>query len=144
VYVGIASLTSQGGLSDVVDKEVPTFDVPITATVQGFAVAADQPTKAAVERYRTMASPGNVLDERTAQFNAIATVADNGVTWRIVASGTQAPQLDVSRIRGSLAGRTPAEAHAVLDGQGLKVTDLRISPSWWPRMPLLDARIAVN
>jgi Baseplate J-like protein len=144
VYVGTASLTSQGGLSDVVGKEVPTFDVPIAATVQGFAVAADQPTKAAVERYRTMASPGNVLDERTAQFNAIATVADNGVTWRIAASGTQAPQLDVSRIRGSLAGRTPAEAHAVLDGQGLKVTDLRISPDWWPRMPLLDARIAVN
>lgn len=144
VYVGTASLTSQGGLSDVVDKEVATFDVPITATVQGFAVAADQPTTAAVERYRTMASPGNVLDERTAQFNAIATVADNGVTWRITASGTQAPQLDVSRIRGSLAGRTPADARAVLDGQGLKVTDLRISPSWWPRMPLLDARIAVN
>ena len=144
VYVGTASLTSQGGLSEVVGKEVATFDVPVTATVQGFAVAGEQPTKAAVERYRTMASPGNVLDEPTAQFNAAATVADNGVTWRITASGTQSPQLDAPRIRGSLAGRTPAEARAVLESQGLQVTDLRISPSWWPRMPLLDARIAVN
>lgn len=144
VYVGTASLTSQGGLSEVVGKEVATFEVPVTATVLGFAVAGEQPTKAAVERYRTMASPGNVLDERTAQFNAAATVADNGVTWRITASGTQSPQLDAPRIRGSLAGRTPAEARAVLESQGLQVTDLRISPSWWPRMPLLDARIAVN
>jgi hypothetical protein len=91
-----------------------------------------------------MASPGYVLDERTAQFNATATVADNGVSWRIVASGTQAPQLDAVRIRGALAGRTPAEVREVLEAQGLRVTDLRISPSWWPRMPLLDARIAVN
>jgi hypothetical protein len=144
IYVGVPSLTSQGSLTDAVGKEVATFDVPVTATVQGFAVAGDQPTKAAVERYRTMASTGNVLDERTAQFNATATVADNGVTWKITASGTQSPQLDAARIRGALAGRTPVEARAVLEAQGLRVTDLRISPIWWPRMPLLDVRIAVN
>jgi hypothetical protein len=144
IYVGTPSLTSQGSLSDAVGKEVATFDVPVTATVQGFAVAGDQPTKAAVARYRTMASAGNALDERTAQFNAIPTVADSGVSWKVTASGTQSPQLEAARIRGALAGRTPTEARAVLEGQGLKVTDLRISPSWWPRMPLLDARIAVN
>ena len=144
VWVGTPSLTSQGGLADVVGKEVATFDVPVTAAVQGFAVAGDQPTKAALERYRTMASPGNVLDERNAQFNAVATVADNGVSWKITASGTQSPQLDSVRIRGALAGRTPAEVRELLSGQGLRVTDLRISPDWWPRMPLLDARIAVN
>jgi len=144
VWVGTPSLTSQGGLADVVGKEVATFDVPVTAAVQGFAVAGDQPTKAALERYRTMASPGNVLDERNAQFNAVATVADNGVSWKITASGTQSPQLDSVRIRGALAGRTPAEVRELLSAQGLRVTDLRISPDWWPRMPLLDARIAVN
>jgi hypothetical protein len=91
-----------------------------------------------------MASPGNVLDERAAQFNAIATVADNGVTWKITASGTQSPQVESARIRGALAGRTPAEARAVLAAQGLRVTDIRIWPSGWPRMPLLDARIEVK
>ena len=144
VYVATPSLTSQGSLTDVLGKEVGSFDVPVTATVQGFAAAGDQPTKAAVERYRAMASPGNVLDERAAQFNAIATVADNGVSWKITATGTQSPQLDAARIRGALAGRTPAEARTVLESQGLRVTDLRISPGWWPRLPLLDARIAVN
>jgi len=144
VYVGTPSLTSQGSVADVVGKEVATFDVPVSATVQGFAVSGDQPTKAAAERYRTMALPGNVLDERTAQYNAVASVADNGVTWRITASGSQSPQLDAARIRGALAGRTPAEARAALESQGLTVTDLRLFPGWWPRLPLLDARIAVN
>ena len=144
IYVGTPSLTSQGSLNDVVGKEVATFDVSISATVQGFAVPGDQPTKAAAERYRSMATPGNVLDERTAQYGAVATVADNGVTWRITASGTQAVQLDPARVRSAVAGRTVAEAIALLRSQGLQVTEVRLSPSWWPRMPLLDARIAVN
>ena len=144
VYVGTPSLTSQGSVAEVVGKEIATFDVPVTATVQGFAVSGDQPAKAAAERYRKMAEPGNVLDERTAQYNAVASVGDNGVTWRITASGSQVPQVDAARIRGALAGRTPAEARATLEAQGLKVTDLRLFPGWWPRMPLLDARIAVN
>jgi len=144
IYVGTPSLTSQGSLNDVVGKEVATFDVPISATVQGFAVAGDQPTKAAAERYRSMASPGNVLDERTAQYGAVATVSDNGVTWRITASGSQAVQLDPARVKAAIAGRTVAEAIALLRSKGLQVTDVRVSPSWWPRMPLLGARIAVN
>ena len=90
-----------------------------------------------------MASPGYVLDDRTAQFGSTATVGDNGVSWKVTATGTQAPQLDPSRIRGALAGRTPDEARTTLETQGLRAT-IRISPDWWPRMPLLDARIAVN
>lgn len=144
VYVGTPALTSQGSLADAVGKEVATFDVPVSATVLGFAVAGDQPTKAAVERYRTQATPGNVLDERTAQFSAVATVADNGVTWRVSASGQQTPQLDAARVRDALAGRSVTEARALLEGQGLRVTDLRVTPSWWPRLPLLGLRIAVN
>ena len=144
IYVGTPSLTSQGSLSDVVGKEVATFDVPISATVQGFAVAGDQPTKAAAERYRSMVSPGNVLDERTAQYGAVATVADNGVTWRITASGSQSPQLDPARIQAAVAGRTVPESIDLLRSQGLQLTEVRLSPSWWPRLPLLGARIAVN
>ncbi len=144
IYVGTPALASQGSLTDVVGKEVATFDVPISATVQGFAVAGDQPTKAAAERYRSTASPGNVLDERTAQYGAVATVADNGVTWRITASGSQSVQLDPARVQAAIAGRSVPDAVTFLRSQGLQVTDLRVSPSWWPRLPLLGARIAVN
>lgn len=144
VYVAPPSLTSQGGLSDVVGKEVAAFDVPVTATVQGFAIPGDQPAKAAAERYRSMAAPGNVLDERTAQLSATYTVGADGVTFKVTASGQQYPRLDAIRIRGAVAGHGVDEARAMLEAQGLHVVDLRLSPSWWPRMPLLDARIAVN
>jgi hypothetical protein len=146
VYVGTPTLTSQGSLADAVGKEVATFDVPVTASVQGFAVAGDQPAKAAIEQYRPLASEGMVLDERSAQFAGInaPTVADNGVTWRLTVSGQQSPRVDSARIRSTLAGRTPADARSVLEALGLKVNDLRVSPAWWPRMPLLDLRIAVN
>jgi hypothetical protein len=32
----------------------------------------------------------------------------------------------------------------MLESQGFVVTDIRTTPSWWPRLPLLDARITVN
>jgi hypothetical protein len=146
VYVGTPSLTSQGPLADAVGKEVATFDVPVTAAVQGFAVAGNEPARTAIERYRAMSSEGNVLDERTAQFAGIntPTVTDNGVTWRLVAAGQQSPRLTKGQVSRAVAGRTAAEARTMLESQGFVVTDIRTTPSWWPRLPLLDARITVN
>ena len=146
VYVGTPSLTAQSALADVVGKEVATFDVAVSATVQGFAVAGNEPARTGVERYRAMASDGNVLDERSVQFGGIGTpaVADNGVTWKLVASGQQSVRLTKEQVGRAVAGRSVTEARALLQGQGLRVTDISVAPSWWPRMPLLDARITVN
>ena len=146
VYVGTASLTSQGPLADIVGREVATFDVPVSATVQGFAVAGAEPARTAIERYKALASEGNVLDDRSAQFGGITTptVADNGVSWRLVASGQQSVRLTKEQVGRAVAGRGVGEARALLQGQGLRVTDIQVSPSWWPRMPLLDARITIN
>jgi hypothetical protein len=146
VYVGTPSLTSQGPLADVVGREVATFDVPLSAAVQGFAVAGSEPARTAVERYRAMATEGNALDERTAQFAGITTptVGDNGVTWRLVATGQQSVRITKEQVGRAVAGRSVSEARALLQSQGLRVSDIRVSPSWWPRMPLLDARITIN
>ncbi|HEX9268456.1 MAG TPA: baseplate J/gp47 family protein [Candidatus Limnocylindria bacterium] len=145
VYVTAPSLSSQGGQQDFVGKEVATFDVPVTGALQGFSVTSDQPGKAALERFRSMAGQGYVLDEGTAKFDVpAAKVDDRGVTWSVTANGRQYPQPDLSRIRSALAGRSVSEARSVLEDEGLHVVDLRLSPDWWPRMPLLDARIAVN
>ena len=146
VYVGTPTLTSQGALADVVGREAATFDVPVSATVQGFAVAGNEPARTALERYRAMAGDGNALDERSAQFAGITTptVADNGVTWKLAASGQQSVRITKEQVGRAVAGRGIAEARAALQAQGLRVSDIKIAPSWWPRMPLLDARITVN
>lgn len=146
VYVGTPTLTSQGALADVVGREAATFDVPLSATVQGFAVAGNEPARTALERYRAMAAEGNVLDDRSAQFGGITTpsVSDSGVTWKLVASGQQSVRLTKEQVGRAIAGRSIPDARAALQGQGLRVTDIKVAPSWWPRMPLLDARITVN
>jgi len=138
------SITSQGPLADAVGKEVATFEVPVSGVAQGFAVASDQPAKAALDRYRAAASQGNVLDDASAKFEVTQSVDMTGVTWQVTASGRQFPRIDEARVRSAIAGRDPADARAVLEGLGLQVTDLRLQPSWWPRLPLLDARIRIN
>ena len=138
------SITAQGPLADVVGKEVATFAVPVSGVAQGFAVASDQPAKAALDRYRATASQGSVLDDASAKFAVTQSVGTTGVTWQVSASGRQLPRIDEARVRSAIAGRDPADARAVLEGLGLQVTDLRLQPSWWPRLPLLDARIRIN
>lgn len=138
------SVTSQGPQADVVGKEVATFEIPISGIAQGFAVAADQPARAALERYRAVATQGNSLDDASAKFEVSQTVAPGGVTWQVIATGRQFPRIDEARLRSAIAGRDPADARAVLAGLGLQVGELRLYPSWWPRLPLLDARIRIN
>lgn len=146
IYVGAPTLTSQGGLADVVGREVATFEVPVSATVQGFAVAGNEPARTAIDRYRAFAAEGNALDDRSVRFAGIATptVQDNGVTWTLTASGQQAVRLTREQVSRAVAGRGIAEARATLEAQGLRVSDIQLAPAWWPRMPLLDARITVN
>ncbi|HEY8655610.1 MAG TPA: baseplate J/gp47 family protein [Candidatus Limnocylindria bacterium] len=139
-----AGVSSQSPLADVVGKEVTTFEVTISGVAQGFAVASDQPAKAALERYRTAAAQGSVLDDASAKFEVTQSIAQTGVSWQIAATGRQLPRIDEARVRAAIAGRDPADAKGVLEGFGLTVRDLRLEPEWWPRLPLLDVRIRIN
>jgi len=139
-----AGVSAQSPQADVVGKEVATFEVTISGVVQGFAVASDQPAKAALERYRLAASQGSVLDDASAKFEVSQSIGPTGVSWQISATGRQIPRIDEARIRAAIAGREPAEARAVIEGLGLGVSDLRVQPGWWPRLPLLDARIRLE
>ena len=139
-----ASITSQGPQADVVGKEVATFEVGVSGVAQGFTVASDQPAKAALERYRAAASQGSVLDDASAKFEVVQAIGATGVSWQVAASGRQVPRIDEARVRTAIAGREPGDARAVLEGLGLGVSDLRLAPDWWPRLPLLDARIRIN
>lgn len=139
-----AGVSAQSPQADVVGKDLATFEVTISGVAQGFAVASDQPTRAALERYRADASPGNVLDDASAKFEVTQTVGPSGVIWQVAASGRQLPRVPEDRIRAAIAGRDRADATAVLAGLGLTVSDLRVEPGWWPRLPLLDSRIRID
>ena len=139
-----AGVSAQSPQADVVGKEAATFEVTVSGVAQGFAVASDQPSKAALERYRTAASQGSVLDDGSAKFEVTQAIGSTGVTWQVTATGRQLPRIDEARVRTAIAGRETADARAVLEGLGLTVRDVRLQPEWWPRLPLLDARIRID
>ena len=139
-----AGVSAQSPQADVVGKEVAAFEVTVSGVAQGFAVASDQPSKAALERYRTAASQGSVLDDASAKFEVSQAIGPTGVTWQVTAAGRQLPRIDAARVRTAIAGREPGDARAVLENLGLTVSDLRLQPGWWPRLPLLDARIRIE
>jgi len=72
------------------------------------------------------------------------TVTDDGVTWRITARASERPRVDGGSVQAALAGQDRATAARVLEGRGILLRELRMSPSWWPRLPLVPLRIEVR
>lgn len=144
VYSTVTSLTPA---SEVLKKEVETFELTVTGTATAFSVASDEPRKFALARLRSSALPGYGLDEPSARVDA--TLLDDpgntgAIVWSVRASGSQLARIDTDRIRRALAGRGLDEVGPVLQQSGVRLVEIRREPSWWPRVPLLDARIRVN
>lgn len=147
VLVGGAAWTRTQEIpaSAVVGREVATFDLLVAASAVAFAVPSEQPRAAALARLRTAVDPGNDIDEAGAAVDVIGVprVGENGVTFRVRATALQFTRPNTAALRSLLAGRAPSEAEALLRGRGLRLAGLERWPDWWPRMPLLDARIRV-
>lgn len=139
------TLTSQLGAGEVVGQEIATFDILLAAKVVAFAVPNDQPRAAAIARLRSGVDPGNDIDAGGAAVDVVGapTVGENGVTWKIHAAARQLARSNPAVLRAALAGRAPAEVEGVLRERGLRLVTLGRAPEWWPRLPLLDARISV-
>jgi len=139
------TLTQQLPASQAVGKEVAAFEILVAASVVAFALPNEQPRAAALARLRTAVDPGNDIDEAGAAVDVLGAprVTDTGVTFRVRASALQFTRPNAAALRSLLAGRAPSEAEALLRGRGLRLAGLQIWPDWWPRLPLLDARIRV-
>jgi len=133
--------------SQVVGKEIEVFDLTFTFVATAFAVANDEPRKTAVQRLRATEEPGYTLAESSVRDDASLLPDDTNsgvITWSITVSGSQIARVDADRIRRTLAGRGLDEAGPILQQLGVQLQgDIRREPSWWPRLPLLDARITV-
>lgn len=133
--------------SQVVGKEIEVFDLTFTFVATAFAVANDEPRKTAVQRLRATEEPGYTLAESSVRDDASLLPDDTNsgvITWSITVSGSQIARVDADRIRRALAGRGLDEAGPILQQLGVQLQgDIRREPSWWPRLPLLDARITV-
>lgn len=145
VYTTITSISPE---SAVVGKELEIFDLTVSFVATAFAVSSDEPRKTAVARLRATEEPGYALAESPVQYEETLLNDDTNsgiITWAIKISGSQIARVDPDRVRRALAGRGLDEVGPVLRQLDVQLQgEIRREPSWWPRLPLLDARISVT
>ncbi len=135
--------------SDVVGKEPPkdkpTFEISVTASATAYAVTADEPKTTAVAKLRQELASGMDLDATSPKVDEVigASVADDGVHWRVRAQGKQVPQPKTTQMTAALAGREYEAVGPLAEQLGFTLRSITPWPEWWPRLPVLDSRITI-
>jgi hypothetical protein len=149
VFGSYVQRTSITPASDVVGKQLDsgtTFDVTATGTALAYSVPSTEPRQTALKNLADNAAPGNqIATGDAAKVDAITgpTVDANGVHWRVRVSSIQYARTDRT-LTSALAGRSFEDATRIAGERGFKVVQIVRTPSWLPRMPLLDSRIAIT
>lgn len=132
--------------SDVVGREVETFELTVNGIASSYSIASDQPRRTAVDRLRESLEPGMAMVEGAAVVDDVKVeMSDLGVvTWKLAARASQYRRPDRAGIGRLLAGVAISDAKPVLDREGLRLLRVEHTPAWWPRLPLLDGRITVQ
>ena len=135
--------------SDVVGKDLtkdkPTFEVTVTGSATAYAVPSDEPRTTAIARLRQELASGMDLDASSPLVDEVigASVADDGVHWRVRAQGKQVPQPRMTQMTAALAGREYEAVGPLAEQLGFKLRRITPWPEWWPRLPVLDSRITI-
>ncbi len=135
---------------DVVGKELtpdtPTFELAVAGTATGYSVPNDEPRKTTTERLGKAADTGYEIDPDGAAVEIVgsATVEADGVHWRVRGRATQSRRFDEAAIKAALAGRDLDAVSPIVTGRGLRLISVSTWPGWWPRLPVLDTRIAIK
>jgi hypothetical protein len=146
VYAGAAKRTGVTPASEVLGKELPSFDLTVTGTLTGYSVASSEPRQTALQRLSDEAPDNDIDTSASAKVDTVigANVADDGVHWRVRATSVQSARPDRGRLSAALAGRSLDEAAPIITGRGFHIVQVSAWPSWWPRLPVLDSRITIE
>jgi baseplate J-like protein len=148
VYGTLVRRTGITPATDVVGKEPDdgTFSLTVTGVAIGYVVSAAEPRNTALNRLAGEVSSDKQIDRgANAKVDIVlpATVDANGVHWRVSASSIQYARTDRT-LTSALAGRTFDDATKIASDRGFKVIGIAPTPSWLPRLPLLDSRITID
>ncbi len=126
--------------STLLDQEVATFDLGMTAT--GTVTAVDEaPVRSVAEQQiRTHIDAAHRLVDGSVEVTVQPAVVTGGrVTFPASVRALQTALLDVTAIREQVKGRPIAEARSILEGYGTVV--LSVWPDWVSSVPTIDGRI---
>ena len=151
VYGPFIAGKSVSPASDVVGKELDpakeaTFEISATARATAYNVANTEPRRTAIAKISTAKNDGYDIDDAGAVVQLIGapSVEADGVHWRVSVRASQFPAIDEAGIRTLLTGRQLEDVNGVVSDRGLRLVRVSTWPGWWPRLPILGARIAIQ
>lgn len=139
-----------------VDEPADTLRLTMKVRVSGLAVQG-QGTRALMSRLleaqassgKGQASKGLVVNDATLQVEqpvGKASVSGQSVSFQVSAEALLVPAIDLRTVSKGLAGRVREDALSWLAAQYnlREAPQIRIRPSWWPRLPWLASHIKVT
>jgi hypothetical protein len=127
----------------LVDKEVDSFDLGMTAT--GTVTAVDQ---AAVEEFAASEITGDVAEGHRLIEDSVKvtlgepTVDGSIVTFPATATAQQVRELDAKQMLAQVKGKTVPQARSILEQFG--EVNLSVWPDWVTAIPTIDARVSLS
>ncbi len=124
----------------LLDQEVPTFELGLSAT--GTATAVDEGPVAEVAGARLAGTidDGHRLVEGSVKVDVDPAIVSGGrVTFPVTATASQVPILDAAALKASILGLSLADARAALEPYGR--VELSAWPDWVGSIPTIDGRV---
>jgi hypothetical protein len=152
VYGAFVKRTSVSPPGDVVGKEkdakegAAPIEITVNGTATGYTVVDTEPKATALSKLEKERQPGMDLvpDEAIVDIVIPASVAEDGVHWRVRARAQQSTHPQRAQMTAALAGREFADVKDIVRGSGFELVRVDYWPAWWPRLPVLDSRITIE
>lgn len=142
------------GYDRLVGEPAETLRAEMRARVLGYKVLRDDIGAMVLVALSRQAPPGYELTAEGLVFTGcedLETVVERDaegnprIQMTLRAQGNAIPRLSIAQIRQAIRGRTPDEALRQLQALPLaQPPEIRIQPSGWPWLPLLESRIRVR
>jgi baseplate J-like protein len=150
VYGSFVKRTTVSPPGDVVGKEAKegamTFEIAVNGMATVYTVEDSQPKDTALSKLEKELPPGMELVPDSGVVDVVipASVAEDGVHWRVRARGQQSTRPQRAQITAALAGRELRDVAKIAQDSGFELVGVTAWPAWWPRLPVLDSRITIK
>ncbi|HEV8470562.1 MAG TPA: baseplate J/gp47 family protein [Candidatus Limnocylindria bacterium] len=152
VYGAFVRRTSVSPPGDVVGKEkeakegATPIEITVNGTATGYTVVDTEPKATAVNKLANELQPGMDLVRDNAVVDVVipASVAEDGVHWRVRARAQQSTRPQRAQMTAALAGRAFEDVAKIARDSGFQLVRIDYWPAWWPRLPVLDSRITIE
>ncbi len=150
VYGAFVKRTSVAPPGDVVGKEAKegamTFEIAVNGMATVYTVEDSQPKDTALSKLEKELPPGMELVPESGVVEVVipASVAEDGVHWRVRARAQQSTRPQRAQMTAALAGRELKDVAKIAQDSGFELVGVTAWPAWWPRLPVLDSRITIK